>query len=153
MTNPSIWPHEYYRDDQMDLSRYLISNPHLASVDDDRKLFFSAYRESDGIAIEIGAIFNFKSSNRIHHNNIGVLHCNGGSLPICERFGSHFIIIIREKYNFVHLFIFILLILNCCVARVLLFEPSMRNIMPTHCLRMICSVPCIPFGMEKWIGQ
>lgn len=83
-TSDTIWPHIFYRDDQMDQGRFIMSNPHIASLDDDRELFFTAYKENTNVLAKIATDFGFEM-NRHHHRYIGILHCNGGSLPLCER--------------------------------------------------------------------
>jgi hypothetical protein len=83
-----VWHHRHFRDDQMDYSRFAISKPHLASMDSERNIFFSAYKETKDIEVSMGLDFSF-TCNELHHTHIAVVHCNGGSLPICDRYLMH----------------------------------------------------------------
>lgn len=80
-----VWPHSYFRDDQMDHGRFTMSNPHLASLDDDRQIMFSSFKEVFEMNVAVHLDFGFVT-NRLHHRHTGVLHCNRGSLPVCERY-------------------------------------------------------------------
>lgn len=79
------WPHVYFRDDQMDQGRFLLSNPHHAAIDDSRQLMFSAYKENVNMVVGVDFDFGLRT-NRHNRRSIGVLHCNGGSLSVCEKY-------------------------------------------------------------------
>jgi hypothetical protein len=79
-----IWPHETYADDQLSGTRFAQGFPHVATVDSERAFFYSAYREIAGMNINYNALLKFETNLLPSHHNIGLLHCNGGSLPACD---------------------------------------------------------------------
>ena len=64
----------FFRDDQQFYVRHLVQNPHLISVDVNRELFMTGYKEDPReyyVSYRLGAALN--SENR---DNIGIIHCN-----------------------------------------------------------------------------
>lgn len=79
-----IWPHETYSDDQMSGTRFAQGFPHVTTVDSERIFFYSAYREIAGMNVNFDAMIKFESNLLPSVHNIGLLHCNGGSLAACD---------------------------------------------------------------------
>ena len=78
-----MWPHVYYRDDQLSGTRFVASRPHLVSSDSKRLIFYSAYKELYNLKLSLEVDFSFLVST-IERSNIGLIHCNGGSLSACD---------------------------------------------------------------------
>lgn len=69
---------EIFRDDQQVFVRYLIENPHLVSVDVDRKLFLTGYKEPlENFAISsVLGLAHISKGLSIDHGSIALIHCN-----------------------------------------------------------------------------
>ena len=111
-----MWPHHYFRDDQMDQGRFLLSNPHFASLDVDRQLMFSAYKENVNMIVGVDYDFGLKT-NRHRNRGIGILHCNGGSLAVCDKYVSR-----RRVYYSYPITITLMLIFRAFEAMKAVFE-------------------------------
>lgn len=69
---------EIFRDDQQVFVRYLLENPHLVSIDVDRKLFLTGYKEPME-KYSISFILDFypiSETKPLSHGTICLLHCN-----------------------------------------------------------------------------
>ena len=69
---------EMFRDDQEVFVRYLIENPHLASIDVDRKLFITAFKEPmQQYALSYILDFSYVADVKNYkHGSISLIHCN-----------------------------------------------------------------------------
>ena len=69
---------EIFRDDQQVFVRYLLENPHLVSIDVERKLFLTAYKEpmqKYAVSYILGLEAVMGSAN-VDHGGISLIHCN-----------------------------------------------------------------------------
>ena len=69
---------EVFRDDQQVFVRYLIENPHLVSIDVNRKLFVTGYKEpmsKYGVSFLLG-LATVNGQTVLDHGSVSLIHCN-----------------------------------------------------------------------------
>lgn len=69
---------EIFRDDQQVFVRYLVENPHLVSIDVNRKLFVTGYKEpmnKYGVSFVLG-LATVAGREVLEHGSVSLIHCN-----------------------------------------------------------------------------
>ena len=66
---------QIFRDDQQVFVRYLLENPHLATIDNDRKLFLTGFKEplyNHAMSYILGMKYKTVASRE----SVALIHCN-----------------------------------------------------------------------------
>lgn len=70
---------QIFRDDQQLFVRYFLENPHLVSIDVDRKLFLTGYKEPMhryALSFVLGLEINDNEYGGVQLNSVSLMHCN-----------------------------------------------------------------------------
>ena len=73
----------YFGDDQNAFTQFALANPHVVSVDTQKKMFYSLYKEETEFLVWVEADYTIHF-NSYRSEKTAAIHCNGGTKKICS---------------------------------------------------------------------
>lgn len=74
----------YYGDDQNAFTQYALVNPHLVSVDTEKRISYSLFKEETDFRVWVMHDFSVLL-NSFKSAHVASIHCNGGTKNYCTR--------------------------------------------------------------------